>query len=267
MKISTISFELQGEKMAINSSQRIDYILNAVLKEKPDILLTSGYSLDTNDDIEILIKKLIEHKNTSNILIEVKYDKQILNEGHPANNGSTHCLYFINNKNKLKRLGSQIFAQSNEVSGKTKEFYTKIFDKILHNRIFTVNDKKIIALCCGEINVIQGRDNIKFISEESKKIIKSCDIILNPTHDCMANYGTLKAKRVFLSKLKTKGSTYVSSSNWNTKKIIKDGNIRKQNKQNSFMQNIYHNGKKLKTEEIVFKNECLLNSVIIKAFK
>ena len=257
--------------MAKTAEQRIEYIIEAVKKESPDILLTSGYSLDNNDDLSKLVKKLSSFNVRTNILIEVKMDDKVLKNGHPLIKSSknkifetgTHCMFLITNRQEVKRLGAQIFAQSKEVSGKAKSDYIKTFHDVLKTRIFEVNGKKAIALCCGEINVIQGRDNIKFISKESEDILRSCDLILNPTHDCMANYGTLKAKRKYLSKMKNSNSIYVSSSNWNSCKALSNGKTRKQSRNNSFMQNVYQNGFKVEMKRITDTEDYLLNTAQI----
>ena len=265
MKISTISFEIQGEKMALPPDERIKYILDAVKKEKPDILLGSGYCLDTIKDLEDLVCKLKINKNTTNLIVEVKIDNTV---EHPLRNVKpdigSHCLYLINRKNEVQKLGPQIFKQSMDVKGKSKPIYTEAFHKILKKRTFRINSSQVVVLCCGEINVITGRDNINFISKESKELLQSCDIVLNPTHDCMANYGTLKAKRKFLSKLNKGYSIYVNSSNWNTNKKSKSGSIRKQSQDNSFIQNVYQNGKKLEMVTNIKTEKCLLNSTITK---
>lgn len=271
MKITTISFEIQDQTMAVSSNQRIEFILKAVKKEKPDLFLTSGYSLDTNADLNNLVEKLTSEKLSTNILVEVKVDDIVIKNGHPLQKSSkkkifetgTHCMYLIKRNYEVIRLGAQIFAQSQEVSGKDKFVYINKFHEQLNNRTFDIEGKKAFALCCGEINTIQGRDNIKFISSQTESILKSCDIIMNPTHDIMANYGTLKAKRKFLSKMNHNNSIYISSSNWNTHKTLSNGKVRIQNQRNSFIQNVYQNGMKQIMTTIESNDRVLLNSVIL----
>ncbi len=254
MKIATLSFEIRGEEMAISGSERIKIIVNTLKSTKPELLVTSGFSLDDNKDLENLKNILKKSNNKSWILVEVKKEDLIVKNGHPLNNEypqqnivtGTHNLFIIDNNNEILNLGPQYFAQSSEVTGKKNKYRILEFDNILENRQFYINNKKVLVLNCGEINSIQGRDNITYISDKVKKFIESSDIILNPTHDCMANYGTLSAKRKFLSSRANKNALYINSSNWNTQKMRSNEDIIKQNPKNSFMQNLFFNGEKVK---------------------
>ena len=269
MKISTISFELQNETMAQSSEKRIEYIVEAVLKTSPDLLLTSGYSLESNDDLLVLVDRLSDLGLKSTIVVEVKNDSFIEQNGHPVqqtqreeliNNASKHCMYLITEDLEIIRLGAQIFAQSAEVSKKSSKPIIEVFKNEFPKRIFTIKNKKVAAICCGEINVILGRDNIRFIDPELESALKSCDVILNPTHDCMANYGTLKAKRKYFSNMNNKSTIYVNSSNWNSKKQRKNG-FYSQHRTNSYMQNTFQNGEKVIMDVVNDSKDYVLKSV------
>lgn len=269
MKIATLSFEIKGDKMALSASRRIEIILNTLDSIHPELLVTSGYSLRDNEDLQYLQDELKKRGNKTWVLIEVEKEELIMKNEHPLKNKyphldintGTHNLYVINNNNEILNLGPQYFAQSSEVTGKKNEYRISEFEKIIQNRVFNINDKKVLVLCCGEINSIQGRNNITYISDKVKTTIESSDLILNPTHDCMANYGTLTAKRKFLSfRGSEKKTWYINSSNWNSQKIIKDGKIIKQNpKSNSYMQNLFFNGEKIEMKREILSEEYLLH--------
>lgn len=243
MKVVTLSFELRGDKMALSGSERASIILKVIKKERPKLLVTSGYSLETNKDLENLIKKLKGINNNSWILVEVKEDDNII-DNHPLTKKypemhyevGNHNLYLIDDNNSIKNIGPQYFATRDEISGRNNPRGLE-FEQALKSREFSIGDKRVIPLICGEINAIRGRDNITFVSEVVEKIIEQSDIVLNPTHDIMANYGTMKNKRKFLSVRNGKEALYINTANWNT------GKARKQNpKTNRHMQNVYLNG-------------------------
>jgi len=118
------------------------------------------------------------------------------------------------------------------------------FEDHFDSRTFFVGKLKVVALCCGELNVFKGRDNITCRSDLTSKIIFNADIVVNPTHDGMANYGTLIAKRRYLSKkVNGRNRCYISSSNWNTSKTTKRGVI-SQSPKSATLHSVYFNGEK-----------------------
>lgn len=84
------------------------------------------------------------------------------------------------------------------------------------DRVTSIGELNVFGLCCGEINVVQGRQQPRFMCEVAAEAILSADIVINPTHDRMSNAGTLHAKRQFLSQQTADGRqrTYISCSNW-----------------------------------------------------
>lgn len=255
MKIATLSFELRGNEMAICGSERIKIIVDVLKKVNPDLLVCSGSSLNKSDDLFELQNILKSMRSRSTVLVEVQHDSDVEKNGHPLKNKypdvkhpGSHNMYIIKPEGDLVNLGPQYFAQGTDLNGKTKKFRIQEFDNILKNRTFEINGRKGLVLCCGELNAIEGRDNILYRSNNIKKYIIQADIILNPTHDCMANYGTLKAKRKFHSiRTGNRDAVYINSSNWNSNKInLETNKVTKQNpNSNSFMQNLYKNGKKI----------------------
>jgi len=271
MKIATLSFELKKDKMALTGVERGEIIMDVLKKVNPDLLVCSGYSLDTNADLQFLQQGLRKMISRSTILVEVQHDSNIIKNGHPLKNKypdlthpGSHNMYIIKPDGELVNLGPQYFSQGADLNGKANKFRIHEFDNILENRIFEINGRKVLVLCCGEINVIEGRDHILFRSEKIEKSILQADIILNPTHDCMANYGTLIAKRKFLSlRTDNRNALYVNSSNWNSNKSNpnKPEKVTRQNPNNSFMQNLYLNGVKIAMEKEIGEGKYLLSIV------
>jgi len=224
MKIGTLSFELKGEEMALSGLDRIKIILEVAKTYRPDFILCSGYSLENNENLIELESKLKEQDNKTTILVEVKNDIDIQNNGHPVKDSdSTHKMFIIDPKSGIKELGVQFFSTSEELDKDSNRILLKEFEKHFDSRIFNIGDYKAIALCCGELNVFKG---IICRSKEVERKIFDADIIVNPTHDRMGNGGKLKTKRENLSKqLNNKNRCYISSSNWNTQKKRSDGKI------------------------------------------
>lgn len=248
MKVATISFELQNTKMRLDGYRRVECIVNAITYCKPDLLVCSGYSVEIQEDIQSLVDLLREKQLNLFVLAEVKDDSSLdTNLPHIGN----HQIYLVLPNYEVKLLGPQIFATSTALNGKDKLRLIKTFNSVLTNRSFQIGENNALVLCCGEINALQGRDNITYISSNVKEHIDFSDIILNPTHDCMANYGTLIAKRKFLSSRPRKNALYINSSNWNSLKMSSKGKIVSQKPSNSLIQNTYFNGIKIEMEKII----------------
>ena len=115
----------------------------------------------------------------------------------------------------VQRFGSQIFARMSEVSSPSSNRLRRFRDA-LPDRVAELGKRRIFALCCGELNIVQGRENPRFLCHKSADAITAADIIINPTHDRMSHAGTLDAKRRLLSKPGPDGRErlYVSCSNW-----------------------------------------------------
>lgn len=268
MKIAVLSFEISDEHidegigpMVIDSGKRIQYIKDIIKEHKPSLLVCSGYTVDTNQDLDNLVSKLKEIKTDSALLVEVKIDEDVVSSGHSekySNNKiirGKHKMFFIDTNQKVKDLGPQYFATTNDLESKIGKELIEDFDNNIEQRKFTIDNKNVFALICGELSAIKGRDDIIYRSDKIKEAIQNADIILNPTHDCMANYGTLIAKRKFLSeKIDDRTRVYINSSNWNSFKKQKPLT-------NSFMQNFYINGEKMNSEAKLSENKDYLLSI------
>lgn len=247
MKIGTLSFELKGEKMALSGSDRIKIITEVVKTNNPEFILCSGYSLENNENLIELESKLKEQGNKTTILVEVQYDIDIQNSGHPVKSSdSTHKMFIIDPKIGIKELGAQFFATSGELDKDSNSVLLKKFENHFDSRIFSIGDCKAIALCCGELNVFKGTI---CRSKEVERKIFDADIIVNPTHDRMGNGWILIKKREYLSqKTGDKSRCYISSSNWNTEKRNSQGKIIRQ-KPTPTIHTLYVNGTKQEMEQ------------------
>jgi len=256
MKIGTLSFELQDEKMAISGHERIQIIKNVVQEYRPNFILCAGFSLENNDDLRTLKKDLDNTGSETTLVVEVKNDEQVMSSGYPLEkklpewNAGSHKMYVISPNKEIIALGTQFFATSSQLDAKIQgKILLSTFEEHFGNRTFFIGKHKAVALCCGELNVLKGRDTISCRSEFIKKTIFDADVVVNPTHDCMANYGTVNAKRRYLSeKVNGRNRCYISSSNWNTSKPAptKKG-VKSQSSSCDSLHSVYLNGKKQST--------------------
>ena len=209
-KIATLSFEKQGEDLPLTGKERADIIFDSLKAHKPDFMSTAGHSLDTKKDLENLAKRIGKDIDIKSVtLVEVQYDAKP--KKHDIN--LEHVMYVIYPDGKIDDLGPQYFYLADQMDGDEGKLLRDKFEKDISQRIFTVGGKKCFALCCGELNIIEG---VKCRSTVVEKVIAESDIIINPTHDRMGNDGILKNKRQFLSKKPNQMA--ISISNWNTKK-------------------------------------------------
>ena len=251
MKIGTLSFELKDKEMALSGSDRIKIITEVATTYNPEFILCSGYSLENNENLIELESKLKEQGNETTILVEVQHDIDIQNNGHPVKDSdSTHKMFIIDPGSGIKELGAQFFVTSGELDKKpNNKILLNEFESHFDSRIFNIGKHKAVALCCGEINIIKGRDNVICRSSKVEKAINSVDVVVNPTHDRMGNGGTLKAKREYLSQqISDKSRCYVSSSNWNTEKRSSQGKIIRQ-KPTLTIHTLYFNGARQEMEQ------------------
>lgn len=218
MRIGTVSFEIRsvpGEKvMALPSSERQALIARIVHLWSPDLIVCAGYSLDADENLTELAKsEEILHGKTA-LVVEVKHSAS----GEPGNNlDSPHQVFFVAPNNTVRPLGRQVFAQRSQLEGHERDARIGRFAELLDEKVVEFKSLKLFSLCCGEINLLKGRNNVEcdFLAEE--KALLDADIIVNPTHDRMGNAGTLIAKRRWLSKsINKRKRVYISSSNWNS---------------------------------------------------
>lgn len=253
MKIATLSFELRNTEMALTGEQRVEIIADIIKKHKPELLLCAGWAVETEENLVNLASKCKSVGSNTTTLVEVK---EALKENHGFS--SNHKMYVITNSNLIIDLGRQYFASSGELNSENAMELIRNLESNIENRMFKLNEFNCLALCCGELNIIQGRDHPTVRSKIIEEALFNADIVLNPTHDGMANYGTLMKKREFLSQpMNKRNRMYISSSNWNTQKSrqVKIGSVEKHIKQapsGAFMQSVWMNGESKMLDEHKF---------------
>jgi hypothetical protein len=213
MLIGTLSIERQQGRSLLTGASRREAIADAVVKFRPDLLICGGHSLKTNHDLDMLLEDRRIKDGKTAIVVEVERDTSA-----PKGSCFEHCLYAIFPRGVKQRLGRQVFAVSDDLTGDDGAKNIVDFEQALKTRTFKFRQKTVCVLACGEINILRGRTKVVFRSTTWPQEISDADIIANPTHDRMGNGGTLLAKRRFLSENDNgRIRAYVSSSNWDSK--------------------------------------------------
>ncbi|WP_129586153.1 hypothetical protein [Sphingomonas montana] len=209
-RIATLSFAKCGKKMVLSPKERVRLILAAATVYEPDLLITAGYAVHSLEHLNKVARGFARHGYRGLLITEVHYDQP-----GKATRRMTHAMWAVHGSGEVYRLGPQIFGTSAEARAKRGARAAR-FAQRLHERTVTFHGLSAFGLCCGEINIVQGRTQPRFLNDDAAAAISKADIILNPTHDRMGNGGTLRAKRSFLSRQVIEGRNrlYVSCSNW-----------------------------------------------------
>lgn len=210
LTMGTLSFAKCGAAMMLGPSERVRLILAAVEAYEPDLLVTAGYAVHSRKQLPRLAEALREDEPDTLVVTEVHHD------GRPQRSpGQSHAMWAVYGDGDLHRFGRQAFARSREVKADDERRLTKLRGKLAHRSI-PLGDLSVFGLCCGELNIVQGRTTPRFVDPEVGAAILAADIVINPTHDRMGNAGMLAAKRRFLSQPGPDGRAraYVSCSNW-----------------------------------------------------
>jgi hypothetical protein len=252
MKITTLSFQLDGDRMSLSGKERAEYICRLALDIKPELLACAGWSVNSRNDVSLIVAATKKLESTS-ILVEVQNDDSCTDLTHPlkhlyetGNQIPNHVMYSIN-RGRIKRLGPQYFSTTNELQRKNGGIERiGVMEANIDSRTFEIrNNLKAFTLCCGEIGIVSGRNNVECRSEIVRSMINGVDVIVNPTHDRMSNGGTLKAKRKYLSSSKNSAKVYVSISNWNIKKRQSTGKVIRQSQEARTLHSVFVNGNEL----------------------
>lgn len=112
------------------------------------------------------------------------------------------------------RFGQQQFARRSEVDDAARDSVAR-FERSPPARSIALGEWNVFALICGEINIVEGRVDPRYVSASAEAAIMATDVVINPTHDRMGNAGTLDAKRKLLSSTSDdeRNRVYVSCSN------------------------------------------------------
>lgn len=224
---------------AISLRRAID-ILAAAEAYEPDLLVTAGHAVHSIKQLYRLASQHREAGTNTTIITEVLHD------GVDASL-DPHAMWAIMGDGMLHRFGQQVFAYRSEVNDEKRGSILSV-ERALPQRALSVPDWNLFALICGEINIVEGRTEPRFVSAMAEKAIMAADIVINPTHDRMGNAGTLNAKRRLLSSTSEDGRNrvYISCSN---REFGGDANGRVQNVTET-LHTIYAAGKSCVGEQL-----------------
>jgi hypothetical protein len=240
LEIGTISFARCGPKMVLKPKEGVRLILAAVAEYKPDLLVTAGYAIHTHDHLHDLAKQYCRLPRVGLLVTEVHHDVAETEHRQP------HAMWAITGDGLVQRFGEQVFAEAVDVRDASSDRLRR-FRKRLPDRIAALGGLNVFALCCGEIHIVQGRQQPRFVCDASEQAILAADIVINPTHGRMSNAGTLHPKRVQLSEYSEDGRerVYVSCSNWEACGL--NGRVQKPSLS---LHTVYRSGEALSYDEV-----------------
>jgi len=241
IEIGTLSFAKNGLRMELPAERRVEIILGCIQLYRPSLLVTAGYAIDTIQHLTDLSRSVRRIDHSLAVVAEVHHETAV-KLGDPTK----HALWMISGPSgSLHRFGSQAFGMAEEVPSKECGAATKLRLQ-LPDRIARFDDYTLFGLICGEINILQGRHNPRFVCPDAKAAIRSADIIVSPTHDRMGNGGTLRAKRAVLSaKHKGRDRVYISCSNWDV-----SGSERGRQRPSRTLHTVYRSGEPMLFREL-----------------
>jgi len=240
LEIGTISFERCEGKMVLPPNERVRLILAAVDAYRPDLLVTSGHAVHSLKHLDRLAELHREAGTDTAIITEV------LKDGVDPSLES-HAMWAVTGDGQRHRFGQQQFARRGEVDDIARDSIAK-FESALPARSVALGNWNVFALICGEINIIEGRVDPRYVSAAAEEAIMAADVVINPTHDRMGNAGTLDAKRRLLSRTSDdeRNRVYVSCSNW---EVCGDSKGRTQNVTET-LHTVYAAGEKVAGEQL-----------------
>jgi hypothetical protein len=204
--------------MVLPAAQRRDCIAHVASTYAPDLLLCAGWSLDNDADLNKLANDVRVSKGKTTLIVEVRYSS-----GERDPKTETQRVHLVGPINFVQPLGRQTIVTSKQLKGRDGQSRIMLFQKYINEKSATFQGKKLFALCCGEIYVLEGgwKRPVTARFPAAYDALRNADIIVNPTHDRMGMAGTLASKRKWLSDpIGPRSRVYVSSSNWNSQKQI-----------------------------------------------
>lgn len=212
LTVGTLSFARCRADMVLRPAERTRLILAASDAYTPDLLVTSGYAVDSRKQLHRLAQDIVEDEREGIIVTEVHHD------GRPRRDvGRSHAMWAIRGDGRPQRLGRQAFATGREASAPLGKGLRRL-RRHLPSRDIGVGVYSAFGLICGELNIVRGRETgtLRFLDDEVGAAIMAADIVINPTHDRMGRAGLLDAKRRYLSQPHADGRprAYISCSNW-----------------------------------------------------
>lgn len=221
--------------------ERLAAIVDVIERYEPDLLVTAGWALDVTDDLIALSSRMRGQRSATIVVAEIHRDA-----GPKDFPTRSHAMWAVLQPGcRLHRFGNQAFRTADESRSNWRQCMLK-FRRHVGARTVEAMGQRLFALCCGEINVVVGRHDPRFVCAFAERAVMSADIIVNPTHDRMGNGGTLRAKRSFLSRQRDgRDRVYVSCSNWDV-----SGKNRGVQQPSLTLHTVYRSGLPLKYDEI-----------------
>jgi hypothetical protein len=190
--IGTLSFPVCKKEHRARRDNS-DIIAQIILRRQPRLLLCAGWSVQAQDRLRPI--KDATARTRTLAVVEGKEGAFLLQDG------------------KSRPMGKQCIG--NREDTETNPQCELDLSDIVPDRSFRLLSRPVLLLICGEILILQGRNKVHFHHSVPQKlqdaVIAQRVLILNPTHTRMANDGTIKAWRKFLSKA---SRVYLSASNW-----------------------------------------------------
>lgn len=227
MKIGTLSFArdvIAGTyQPVLPSRDRLKIITSVIETHKPDLLLCACDSVDSPSDAE-KIRAAVKKRQTH---VVIDMDSKPVGKKKKGAGEYTNSAHLISPDREIQSFPLQKMSHSNERS-------PRIWGALAEGPIYSilVGDRhyKIFLLNCGEVYALPKREVLedpRTLFAERQRIpslndflnqMAKADIILNPTHDRMGNWGgALSSRRAYLSHL-SESKMYISCANWNIAK-------------------------------------------------
>lgn len=231
MKIQLIGFD-----SCLKNNKRLKIFIDVINNSDADLILFPGHTLRNEDDVDYACAQLLNTKPF--VVFELK-------DAYPANFLHTNNELYIYKDGVIYDMHTnQLFAQAEHIEG-NDILMSKFFDE-LPRRTFTVCNKKITILQCGETSLLKckrGNDNqaeFRFkdnmlLNTRYNDMVSSTDIFLNPIHIAQGGRQWLyKQKRIVFS---SENRYYLSTSSLDEQSKGKLESKR--------IQYIFHNGKQI----------------------
>jgi hypothetical protein len=218
--IGTLSMERNGSQNTPMAKDRLDVLCGIVRDHAPDLLVCALDYLASSGDVDVLAERLgaLDHSTTVVVDSAPRHNQQN-KTAFPVRFPS---VMLIEPGQQPRELARQLIAGSAQKSERLAE----ALREQMSSRMFSVKERKVVCLCCGEINFFtcdRGTENVHFFRQDFGDVedgFQAADIILNPTHDVMTSRTWITIpKREFLSHGNgQRKRCYVSVSNWDRTK-------------------------------------------------
>lgn len=228
--VGTLSFPVNSKKIREELRDNSQIVSTILKQRRPALLLCAGWSIPKQG----LSYVVSATKRLKTVVILETVDQ------------SYRKTYWRIKAGQSNRMGNQKFSKRKQI--KKSRQYLRLLAGEAKSRSFRFSGRSVFLLICGEILIVKGRNDVHFEKGVATKLFDALRaknaFVLNPTHTRMANDGTVKAWRRFLSQ----GTRlYLSASNW-------DLGGKKVQSPSPTLHSLWHGGKCQKA--IFTKNHC-----------